>query len=74
MGYVNVRPEQTNIFFKLMKDRYRRHATIITSNLDYEEWHHFLSNQPMVEALLNRLRHFCHTIRIEGPSVRRPTG
>ena len=57
-----------------MKDRCRRHATIITSNLDYEEWHHFLSNQPMVEALLNRLRHFCHTIRIEGPSVRRPTG
>jgi DNA replication protein DnaC len=74
MGYVNVRPEQANIFFKLMQDRYRRHATIITTNLDYEEWRHFLGNHPMVDALLNRLRHFCHTIRIEGPSLRRPTG
>jgi DNA replication protein DnaC len=33
MGYLNLRPEQTNIFFKLMEERYRRKATIITTNL-----------------------------------------
>ena len=33
LGYVNLRPEQTNIFFKLMEERYRRKPTIITSNL-----------------------------------------
>ncbi len=43
-------------------------------NLDYEEWHHFLGKQPMVEALLSRLRHHCHTIRIDGPSLREPQG
>jgi DNA replication protein DnaC len=32
MGYLNLRPEQTNIFFKLMEERYRRRPTIITSN------------------------------------------
>jgi DNA replication protein DnaC len=36
MGYLNLRPEQTNIFFKLMEERYRRKATII-----YVTW-----NQP----------------------------
>jgi len=51
MGYLNLRPEQTNIFFKLMEERYRRHATIITTNLDYEEWHNFLGSKPLVEAL-----------------------
>lgn len=24
MGYLNLKPEQTNIFFKFMEDRYRR--------------------------------------------------
>jgi len=74
MGYLNLRPEQTNIFFKLMEERYRQHATIITTNLAYEEWHHFLGNQALVDALLSRLRHQCHTVRIDGPSLRDPQG
>jgi DNA replication protein DnaC len=72
MGYLNLKPEQTNIFFKLMEERYRRRATIITTNLDYEEWHNFLGNKALVDALLSRLRHQCHTVRIEGPSLRDP--
>src|SRR6516164_2304384 len=38
LGYLNLKPEQTNIFFKLMEERYRRKPTIITTNLDYPEW------------------------------------
>lgn len=74
MGYLNLRPEQTNIFFKLMEERYNRRATIITTNLEYDEWHQFLGNPAMVEALLSRLRHRCHTVRIDGPSLREPQG
>jgi DNA replication protein DnaC len=73
-GYLNLKPEQSNIFFKLMEERYRRRPTIITTNLDYSEWHTFLGNRPMVEALLSRLRHYCHTVRIKGPSLRDPQG
>jgi DNA replication protein DnaC len=72
MGYLNLRPEQTNIFFKLMEERYRQHSTIITTNLEYEEWHNFLGNKALVDALLSRLRHQCHTVRIDGPSLREP--
>jgi DNA replication protein DnaC len=74
MGYLNLKPEQTNIFFKLMEERYRRRSTIITTNLEYDEWHNFLGNKALVDALLSRLRHQCHTIRIEGPSLRDPQG
>jgi len=74
MGYLNLKPEQTNIFFKLMEERYRRRSTIITTNLEYEEWHNFLGNKALVDALLSRLRHQCHTVRIEGPSLRDPQG
>jgi len=73
-GYLNLHPEQSNIFFKLLEERYRRRPTLITTNLDYEEWHNFLGNKALVEALLSRLRHQCHTIRIDGPSLREPQG
>ena len=72
MGYLNLRPEQTNISFKLMEERYRRRATIVTTNLEFDEWHQFLGNKPLVDALLSRLLHQCHTIRIKGPSLRAP--
>lgn len=74
LGYLNIKPEQANIFFKLMEERYRQHATVITTNMPYEEWSNFLGNRPMVDALLSRLRHFCHTVRIDGPSLREPQG
>jgi len=74
LGYLNLKPEQSNIFFKLMEERYHQHATIITTNLEYDAWHSFLGNRLMVEALLSRLRHYCHTIHIKGPSLRDPQG
>lgn len=74
LGYLNLKPEQSNIFFKLMEERYHQHATIITTNLEYDDWHSFLGNRLMVEALLSRLRHYCHTVHIKGPSLRDPQG
>lgn len=74
LGYLNLRPEQTNIFFKLMEERYLRRPTIITTNLDYAEWPGLLGNPALVEALLSRLRHRCHTVRIDGPSLRAVQG
>jgi hypothetical protein len=64
-GYLNLKPEQSNTFFKLMEERYTRHSTIITTNLVYDEWQNFLGNKSMVDALLSRVRHYCHT----GPST-----
>ena len=72
LGYLNLRPEQSNIFFKLMEERYRRKSTIITTNLDYEQWYEFLGQKSMVDALLSRLRHHCTTVRITGACLRPP--
>jgi hypothetical protein len=51
-----------------------QYDTIITTNLDFSEWAGLLGNAALVEALLSRLRHHCHTVRIEGPSLREPQG
>ena len=74
IGYVNLRPEQANIFFKLMEERYRRKATLLTTNLEYDQWPLLLGNKDLTDAMLSRLRHQCQTIRINGPSLREPQG
>lgn len=72
LGYLNLRPEQSNTFFKLMEERYvERKATIITTNMPYENWGRFLGNKPLTDALLSRIRHRCVTIDIPpGHSLR----
>ena len=70
LGYLTLKPEQVNAFFKLMGERYGNKATIITTNLDYPEWYELFQRKPLVDALLDRLKHRCITIRIEGPSLR----
>lgn len=70
LGYLNLKSEQVNAFFRLMDQRYGRVSTIITTNLDYPAWYALFDNKPLVDALLDRLQHHCITIRINGPSLR----
>jgi len=71
LGYLNIRPEQANVFFKLISERYGKKSTIITTNLPFEEWH-TLFGPRLVEPLLSRLRHQCITGHIDGPALREP--
>jgi DNA replication protein DnaC len=72
LGYLSLKPEQVNAFFRLMEERYGRTATLITTNLDYCDWYSLFQRKSLVDALLNRLQHHCVTIRVGGPSLRVP--
>ena len=72
LGYLTLKPEQVNAFFKLLDMRYGRRPSIITTNLDYPDWYELFQRKPLVDALLDRLQHHCITIRIDGPSLRVP--
>jgi DNA replication protein DnaC len=73
LGYLNLKPEQTNAFFRLMDQRYAKGvSTIITSNLEPDLWYELFQKKTLVDALLDRLRHHCVILRIEGPSLRCP--
>ena len=74
IGYLTLKPEQVNAFFKLMEERYsRKKSTILTTNLSYPEWYDLFQRKNLVDALLDRLDHHCITIHINGPSLRVPT-
>jgi DNA replication protein DnaC len=71
LGYLTLNREQMNAFFKLMKERYEAgKSTIITTNLEPDDWYNLLKPKDMVEALLDRLYHRCVVIKIEGESLR----
>jgi len=70
LGYLTLKPEQINAFFKLMGERYGKKSTMVTTNLDYPEWYDLFQRKTLVDALLDRLQHHCITIRIQGPSLR----
>ena len=72
LGYLTLKPEQVNAFFKLLDLRYGTRPTLITTNLDYPDWYELFQRKPLVDALLDRLQHHCITIRIDGPSLRVP--
>jgi len=72
LGYLTLSPEQMNAFFKLMSERYQSNkSTIITTNLDYQDWYDLFKPKEMVDAMLDRLRHHCITIQIQGASIRK---
>jgi len=74
LGYLTLSHEQMNSFFKLMKERYEaKRPTIITTNLTFDNWYDILRPKDMVDALLDRLRHRCCIIEINGDSLRIPT-
>ncbi len=52
LGYVNIKPEQTNIFFKLMEERHHRKPTMITTNLLYANWPDFLAHPALTQGAL----------------------
>jgi DNA replication protein DnaC len=72
LSYLTLKPEQIDMFFRLIDQRYLRTSTIITTNLDLPAWYHLFQRKPLVDAMLDRLQHHCVTIRINGPSLRDP--
>jgi DNA replication protein DnaC len=69
---LNVKPEQANAFFRLIDQRYNRVSTIITTSLELTDWYELFEKKYLVDALLDRLRHRCISIDIDGPSLRSP--
>lgn len=71
LGYLTLNKEQMNAFFKLMKERYEAgKSTIITTNLEPDDWYQLLEPKDMVDALLDRLYHRCVVVKIDGQSLR----
>jgi DNA replication protein DnaC len=57
---------------EVIEDRYQRRATVVTSQLPIEQWHEYLGDPTVADAILDRLVHNAHKLCLDGPSVRPP--
>lgn len=56
---------------EVLDDRYAKRATLVTSQLPFDHWHHVLGDATFADAILDRLVHNAHRITLKGPSMRR---
>jgi DNA replication protein DnaC len=56
----------------LIAERYERASTVITSNLDLNEWGEAFPNRLLGAATIDRLRHGAHCVTLVGESYRAP--
>ena len=61
---------QQQDLYEVICNRYERHATVITSNRDFNEWPLVFANPLMASATMDRLVHRAVKIVIEGKSYR----
>jgi DNA replication protein DnaC len=72
-GLKPLRSPEDEDFHDLIAERYERTATILTSNLDFDEWGEaFAANKMIGAATLDRLRHGAYRVVLDGDSYRDP--
>lgn len=59
-------------FHDLVAERYERHPSIVTSNLDFAEWGDAFPNRLLGAAVIDRLRHGAYRVILDGKSYRAP--
>ena len=71
-GLKPLRPPQDEDLHDLIAERYERKSTIVTSNLDFEEWGHAFPNRLLGASTIDRLRDGAYRVILEGESYRQP--
>jgi DNA replication protein DnaC len=56
---------------EILDDRYDRAATLITSQLPLDQWHAYLGDRTIADAILDRLVHNAYKINLKGDSMRK---
>lgn len=70
IGYLPVDHQGSNLFFQLIAKRYMTKSTIVTTNMPFSKWGEVFSDNTLASAVLDRLLHYSHIIRITGNSYR----
>lgn len=70
VGFLPIDKEGAYLFFQLISRRYETRSTIVTTNIQFSQWGELFSDGVLASAILDRLLHHSHIIRIEGDSYR----
>ena len=70
LGFVPLSKTGAELLFEIISQRYERGATLITSNLPFDEWTETFGTERLTGALLDRLTHHVNILEMNGESYR----
>jgi DNA replication protein DnaC len=73
LGLAPLTDHERRDLLEVIEDRHGSGSTIITSQLPVENWHEVIGDPTIADALLDRLVHNAHRIRLNGDSMRKKT-
>ena len=66
-----VSDEERRHLLELLEDRYGTRSTIVTSQLAPTDWHDYLADPTLADAICDRIVHHAHRLVLKGPSRRK---
>lgn len=70
LGYVQQTPDEAEVLFTLLAERYECRSLVITSNLVFSEWDRIFKNPMTTAAATDRLIHHATILEIDRTSIR----
>jgi DNA replication protein DnaC len=70
LGYIQQSPEEAEVLFTLLAERYERRSVILTSNLVFGQWERIFRDQMATAAAIDRLVHHSVILEFDVPSYR----
>lgn len=73
-GIAPLADETVRNLLEIVDDRYDRRSTLITSQIPIDQWHAYLGNRTVADAILDRLVHNGYRLTLKGDSMRKQRG
>ena len=71
LGLAPMTDSERRDLLEVIEDRHGSASTIVTSQLPIENWHEHIGDPTIADAILDRLIHNAHKIKMKGGSMRR---
>ncbi len=63
--------EQRHDLLEILEDRHGLRSTLVTSQLPIDHWHEQIGDPTLADAILDRLMHCAHKVKLKGESMRK---
>jgi DNA replication protein DnaC len=70
-GLTPIADDTVRDLLEILDDRYDRKSTLITSQLPVDQWHAYLGDRTVADAILDRLVHNSYRLVLKGESMRK---
>ena len=73
-GLAPLEPAARRDLLEILDDRYQKRSTVIVAQLPVENWHEWIADPALADAILDRVVHNAYPIHIKGESQRKTRG